>query len=155
MNDMMLFNEIIGHLGLLELPLKGRTFTWSNMQQVPLLQQLDWFFTISSWITTYPNTMVHDMSRPTSDHVPCVVHIDTFIPKVNLFRFENFWVDQPGLFECVKLVWDKPTKSFSSAAILVEKLKLLRFELKKWRKSLAKLKLLIRRFDVVIFFLIN
>ena len=27
LHDMMLFNEIIGHLGLLELPLKGRAFT--------------------------------------------------------------------------------------------------------------------------------
>jgi hypothetical protein len=40
-NDMFLFNEIIGHLGLLELPLKGRSFTWSNMQSSPLLEQLD------------------------------------------------------------------------------------------------------------------
>jgi exonuclease III len=30
-SDMFLFNEIIGHLGLLELPLKGRAYTWSNM----------------------------------------------------------------------------------------------------------------------------
>jgi hypothetical protein len=44
-NDVFLFNEIIGHLGLLELPLKGRRFTWSNMQAQPLLEQLDWFFT--------------------------------------------------------------------------------------------------------------
>ena len=43
-NDIFLFNEIIGHLGLLELPLKGRAFTWSNMQEQPLLEQLDWFF---------------------------------------------------------------------------------------------------------------
>ena len=74
--------------------------------------------------------MVHEMARPTSDHVPCVVHIDTLIPKANLFRFETFWVDQPGFFDCVKKVWDKPTKSNSSAAILAEKLKMLRFELK-------------------------
>jgi hypothetical protein len=44
-NDMFLFNDIIGHLGLLELPLKGRKYTWSNMQNNPLLEQLDWFFT--------------------------------------------------------------------------------------------------------------
>ena len=50
-NDIFLFNEIIGHLGLLELPLKGRAYTWSNMQQQPLLEQLDWFFTSSSWIS--------------------------------------------------------------------------------------------------------
>ena len=37
-NDIFLFNEIIGHLGLLELPLKGRRFTWSNMQDFPLLE---------------------------------------------------------------------------------------------------------------------
>jgi hypothetical protein len=37
-HDMFLFNEIIGHLGLLEIPLKGRRFTWSNMQSTPLLE---------------------------------------------------------------------------------------------------------------------
>uniref|UniRef100_A0A8R7PTP7 Uncharacterized protein n=1 Tax=Triticum urartu TaxID=4572 RepID=A0A8R7PTP7_TRIUA len=37
-NDIFIFNEIIGHLGLLELPLKGRSYTWSNMQGSPLLQ---------------------------------------------------------------------------------------------------------------------
>jgi hypothetical protein len=32
-NEMFLFNDIIGHLGLIELPLKGRLYTWSNMQK--------------------------------------------------------------------------------------------------------------------------
>jgi exonuclease III len=41
MNDIFLFNEIISHLGLIELPLKGSSFTWSNMQDSPLLQQID------------------------------------------------------------------------------------------------------------------
>jgi hypothetical protein len=37
-NDMFLFNEIIGQLGLLEIPIKGRAYTWSNMQHDPLLE---------------------------------------------------------------------------------------------------------------------
>jgi hypothetical protein len=37
-NDMFLFNEIIGHLGLLELPMKRRKYTWSNMEDSPLLE---------------------------------------------------------------------------------------------------------------------
>ena len=41
LNDMFIFNEIIGHLGLLELPIKCRSYTWSNMQDTPLLEQLD------------------------------------------------------------------------------------------------------------------
>jgi exonuclease III len=40
-NEMLLFNEAISNLGLVELPLKGRKFTWSNMQQDPLLERLD------------------------------------------------------------------------------------------------------------------
>jgi len=41
LNDTLIFNDIICHLGLVEIPLKGRAFTWSNMQQSPLLEQLD------------------------------------------------------------------------------------------------------------------
>jgi hypothetical protein len=77
---MLLFNEIIGHLGLLELPLKGRKYTWSNMQDNPLLEQLDWFFTSSNWISVYPNSIVLPLAHTKSDNVPCVVNIDTFNP---------------------------------------------------------------------------
>jgi hypothetical protein len=40
-SDMEIFNSTISHLGLVEIPLKGRRFTWSNMQETPLLEQLD------------------------------------------------------------------------------------------------------------------
>ena len=104
-NDIFLFNEIIGHLGLLELPLKGRAYTWSNMQEQPLLEQLDWFFTTADWISAYPNTLVFPLAKTSSDHVPCVVSIDTTIPKSKIFRFENFWVEMPGFFDCVRTSW--------------------------------------------------
>ena len=84
-NDIFLFNEIIRNLGVLELPLKGRSCTWSNMQENPLLEQLDWFFTSTTWINDYPNTMVHPLARTASDHVPYVVSISTAIPKSKVF----------------------------------------------------------------------
>jgi hypothetical protein len=40
-NDCLIFNNIISHLGLIELPIKGRSYTWSNMQDSPLLEQID------------------------------------------------------------------------------------------------------------------
>lgn len=43
LNDILVFNDVIGHLGLIELPLKGRSYTWTNMQEAPLLEQIDWF----------------------------------------------------------------------------------------------------------------
>ena len=45
LQDALIFNDVIGHLGLAKLPLKGRAYTWSNMQNEPLLEQLDWFLT--------------------------------------------------------------------------------------------------------------
>jgi hypothetical protein len=38
MQDIMIFDSIISNLDLQEIPLKGRKFTWSNIQQEPLLE---------------------------------------------------------------------------------------------------------------------
>jgi exonuclease III len=38
-NDMLLFNDFIRAQNLTELPIKGRKYTWSNMQDDPLLEQ--------------------------------------------------------------------------------------------------------------------
>lgn len=101
MNDIMIFNNIISYLGLVEIPLKGSSFTWSNMQENPLLEQLDWFFTTKEWTLCYPNTMVKALAKYISDHVPCVINIETHITKSSIFRFENFWVEHPGLMDIV------------------------------------------------------
>jgi hypothetical protein len=135
MNDIFIFNEIISYLGLLELPLKGRNFTCSNMQDQPLLQQIDWFFTSNCSISNNPNTLVTLFAKFTSDHTPCVVNISTVIPKAHVFCFENHWVQKPGFMDLVKRVWDSPVKSKSSANILTAKFKNLRYELKKVGKK--------------------
>lgn len=88
--DTLIFNEAIGHLGLVELQLKGRAFTWSNMQQDPLLEQLDWFFTSVNWTVEYPDSEVVPLAKITSDHIPCKVSIGTRIPRSSIFRFEKF-----------------------------------------------------------------
>jgi hypothetical protein len=147
---MFLFNEVIGHLGLLELQLKGRKFTWSNKQRSPLLEQLDWFFTSANWISEYPNSMVFPLANKGSDHAPCVVRIDTSIPKAKLFQFENYWVRMPGFIECVTKSWERGSKKNYSSAIIADKLKDLRFQLKKWQVSLSKIKSLIEKCNKVI-----
>jgi len=90
MNDIMIFNEIISNLGLLEIPLKGRKYTWSNMQDNPLLEKIDWVFTSANWISVYPDTLLLPLARPTADHIPCKIQIGTNIPKAQVFRFENY-----------------------------------------------------------------
>lgn len=89
---MFQFNEVINLLGLVEIPLKGRNFTWSNLQEDALLQKLDWVFTSAAWSLSFPNTLALPLARLTSDHIPCLVQISSSIPRAAVFRFENYWV---------------------------------------------------------------
>jgi exonuclease III len=93
---MLIFNDIIRSQNLTELAIKGRKYTWSNMQQDPLLEQLDWIFTSPHWTTSYPATTVMTQGKPTSDHTPCMISIETTIPGSKLFRFESLWAAHPG-----------------------------------------------------------
>jgi hypothetical protein len=101
-NEMLLFSDVISHLDLVEVPLKNRAFTWSNMQSNCLLEKLDWIFNSSSWTLTFPNTMSYALSHATSDHVPYVAQMDTIVLKSNVFRFENFWTSLPDFLPTVK-----------------------------------------------------
>lgn len=120
-NDMLTFNEFIRTQSLVEIPIKGRSYTWSNMQTDPLLEQLDWHFTSVNWSATYPNTVVMPLGKPTSDHVPCYVSIQTKIPKSKIFRFEEFWTKHPGFYEVVQQTWNKYCYAPNSAAVLCKK----------------------------------
>ena len=92
-NEMLLFNEAISSLGLIELPLYGRKYTWTNKQPSPLLEILDWFFTSSSWTTSYPGTYVNSLVMQTSDYWPCNTSISTTIPKSQVFTATFFYTN--------------------------------------------------------------
>jgi hypothetical protein len=44
--------------------------------------------------------------KPTSDHLPCVIAIDTKIPRANIFRFENHWIQPSEFLQVVKNAWN-------------------------------------------------
>ena len=153
MQDTITFNDITVHLGLIELPIKGRSFTWSNMQSDPLLEQLDWFFTSVNWTVDFQNTVVLPLAKITSDHIPCKVSIGTQIPRASIFRFENFWPQHPGFLEAVTRGWEMPLRNpRDSSSALSGQHKNVRYVLKHWSKGLSNLSLLISNCNKVIFF---
>ena len=93
------------------------------MQQSPLLEQLDWFFTSADWISSYPMTEVLPLDKTASNHVPCVVTIKTSIPKSKIFWFENYWVKLEGFMECVEQSWQKPSHKSHITARIAESLR--------------------------------
>lgn len=103
-SEMLLFNEAISSLGLVEIPLHGRKFTWTNKQHPPLLERLDWFFSSNAWTLSYPHAIAKALVMETSDHWPCVIEIKTSIPKGKVFRFENYWMEHESFSQWLQLV---------------------------------------------------
>jgi hypothetical protein len=80
--EMFRFNEVISNLRLQELLLQGHKFTWTNKQESPLLERLEWFFFASvPLITNYPGSVASTLSRDVSDHHPCLISMTSDIPK--------------------------------------------------------------------------
>lgn len=152
-NEMLMFNEAISNLGLLELPLQGRKYSWSNTQENPLLVKLDWFFTSASWMTSFPDSCALPLARPISNHLPCMIKIGTAIPKAKVFRFENYWLQHSSFKEVVQNAWKIPVGNLDGAKNLNAKFKNLRRALKQWARGLSCLKSQIAAFNEVIFLL--
>jgi endonuclease/exonuclease/phosphatase family metal-dependent hydrolase len=88
-NMMMAFNDAISKLGVIEIPLSGQEFTWTNKQKKPLLERLDWFFISQNWSVEYPGTRARTLARDVSDHVPCEIIIRTEVPKSKVFNLKT------------------------------------------------------------------
>jgi hypothetical protein len=79
-----------------------------------------------------------------------MVQIDTDIPKADVFRFENFWVDQPDFLEIVQNTWNLEVRATNSVTKMTAKFKLLRRGLKKWSKGISKINNLILQCNEVL-----
>lgn len=150
---MLLFNDAINHLGLIELPLYGRRYTWTNKQSSFLLERLDWFFTSSFWTASYPNTSVSTLVMQTSDHWPCNITISNNIPKGQVFRFENYWLQLPSFMQIAQSGWIDPSNQVDKAKAITAKCKNLRKTLRIWNQKLSNFKKNLANIKTVLSFL--
>lgn len=146
------FNAAISQLGITEIVLEGRKFTWSTMRPSPLLEKLDWVFTSGSWALNYPSTSVKALDMIPSDHCPCIVSISTQIPRNKTFRFENHWLKHSEFQNILSQSWNDIVIT-DKARLITAKLKRLRKKLREWHASMASLKTLIVNVRETILFL--
>ncbi|KAG2576092.1 hypothetical protein PVAP13_6NG004731 [Panicum virgatum] len=138
-SEMLLFNEAISALGVVELPLQGKQFTWSNKEQPPLLERLHWFFTFAEWTSCFPDTSVKTLSMETSDHTHCLITAGSNIPKGGgIFRFENYLMEHEHFLSIVQHAWSLPN---------------LRRVIKAWQSHLSSLDVNIANVKLIIIFL--
>jgi hypothetical protein len=146
-------NAAISQLGLQEIPLKGQTFTWSNMQRQPLLEKLDWCFISPAWSSNFPATSAFTLTRGASDHVPWVVNIQSNVPKPPIFRFENYWLQLEDFHSIFQGSWNHDLFQPDPAKRLMAKFKRARKVIHGWQKSLPNLAKLIDKVELIIQFM--
>lgn len=71
------FNDYIQRLGVTEVQLSDRLYTWSNLQAHPILAKLDRVFTNNDLNYAFPFTYLSSLPKPTSDHTPLLLALST------------------------------------------------------------------------------
>ncbi|KAL4638296.1 hypothetical protein ACB092_03G136700 [Castanea dentata] len=103
------FSDFISGQGLIDLPLEGGTFTWSNSREVALHSRLDRFLLSSDWEEHFPNIRQRRLQRLLSDHFPILVEGGNFQRDSRSFRFENMWLKANGFVDKVRSWWESYT----------------------------------------------
>lgn len=70
---MRLFSDFIETNELIDPPLLGGWFTWSNNQEEPSLSYFDRFLFSASWEEHFHRVMQVALPRPLSNHIPLVL----------------------------------------------------------------------------------
>jgi hypothetical protein len=56
----------------------------------------------------YHGTVVSTLSIDVSDHSLCLVSVTTDIPKVKIFKFENYWMLHGEFMQVLQHGWSVP-----------------------------------------------
>lgn len=55
-SDILKFREVVHELGLVDLPILNKSFTWTNGRCAPTLERLDRAFVSSDWLLAFPRS---------------------------------------------------------------------------------------------------
>ena len=95
------FSNFISEQGLIDIPLQGGSFTWSNSCEVVSKARLDRFLFSADWEDKFPPVSQRCLSRLLSDHFSIVLEVCSFQRSRRPFRFENMWLKDEGFVEGV------------------------------------------------------
>ena len=93
------FSDFIADFGLLDTPLEGGKFTWSNNWEVPAMSRLDRFLFSIEWADHFGLINQQRLLCVLSDHFPIFLNCGRIIGGKRPFRFENMWLKAEGFVD--------------------------------------------------------
>jgi exonuclease III len=131
------FNLFVGGNCLIDLPLRGRNFTWYRGDGRSM-SRLDRFLLSESWCLTWPNCFQLASSRGISDHCPIQLSIDEANWGPRPVRLLKCWANFEGYHDFVRARWSSFQVEGWGGYVLKEKLKLIKLALKEWHQRHTK-----------------
>jgi hypothetical protein len=130
-----IFNEMVWDFSLQEIPLLDRVFTWTNMQNPPILSKLDRVLINAEWNNSLPNSVVilfQELPRIIS---PLKIEVSTNILCSQIFRYCNNRPLKSGFKDLVSQIWSNSPPKNDAMGTLVARVKNLRQKAKSWKKN--------------------
>jgi hypothetical protein len=129
------FSDFISGHGLVDIPLSGGLFTWSNNREISSMSHLDRFLFSADWNEGLANIFQKRMVRLNSDHFPVLLDCGSIQRRRRPFRFENMWLTVEGFADLVKAWWESYSIRGMPSFVFASKLKALKVDLKHWNDT--------------------
>ena len=127
-NSMIEFDSWINEMGLVEVPLIGRKFTWRRGASS---SRIDRVLAEPQWLQNIPTLRLSAIRCSLSDHIPLLVKSEEVNWGAKPFRSIDAWFSHPGFLKFVEEEW----KGYGEMNVL-EKFRNLKVALKKWNKEI-------------------
>ncbi|KAK8498763.1 hypothetical protein V6N12_064052 [Hibiscus sabdariffa] len=102
------FLDFMDVSGLIELPIKGGMFTWSNLRcdNDAIAEKLDKILISSDWSLAFPKAIGVLEAAVASDHDPIILILDGMRKKrKKMFKFESRWLLEEECYTSVSEAW--------------------------------------------------
>nr|GEZ16736.1 RNA-directed DNA polymerase, eukaryota [Tanacetum cinerariifolium] len=132
------FNEFISNSGLIDIQLKGYSFTWSHLS-VCKMSKLDRFLTTQGFFSAFPHCSAICLDRHLSDHRLILLREVLVDYGATPFRFYHSWLSISGFDLMVLQVWKSFSFGDSNDMIrFKKKLQVLKVSIREWIKTHKK-----------------
>ncbi|CAN1165552.1 hypothetical protein LINPERHAP2_LOCUS26210, partial [Linum perenne] len=99
------FNDFISEWGLIDLPMRGATFTFSNLQRDTSLSRLDRALVSMDWEDFYFECNLRAFERTCSDHCPLLLDCAPVRGWRRPWKFELMWLQAIDFQEVAGSCW--------------------------------------------------
>ncbi|GJW51508.1 RNA-directed DNA polymerase, eukaryota, reverse transcriptase zinc-binding domain protein [Tanacetum coccineum] len=134
------FNSFIDATGLVDLPIRGRCFTWMNKAGTKL-SKLNRFLISEDVIDLLLDIRITTLDRIWSDHNPILLHVDKIDFGPSSFKLYNSWLLRDGFDDLIKSEWDSlDSNNFGFPIKCHEKFRILKAKIRQWNNNNKNMK---------------